>query len=266
MQDDYNVKNIFITGATGYIGSAFIEKYADKYSLKAFGRRKTNLSVEYFKGDINNLEELIEASSGMDAIIHAAALTPDNPDITDAEYKRTNIGGTHNILKAALKNNINKIIFLSSVCAVGFRNHSLPIREDDKCNPTHGMYGFSKMAGEKLCRYYSKRYGMHIICIRPATVVPQHEFVVPSKGTIPWVGFVDIDDVLQEISLALENEVLKYGVFHAAPDNKFSMFDISIAKKVLGYKPQYNFEKETRMNLIASLKFRFNKIINRGRK
>lgn len=259
------MKNIFITGATGYIGNAFMVKYADKYSFKAFGRRKVKLSVEYVEGDINNLEEIIKASSGMDAIIHAAALTPDNPDITDVEYKRTNISGTHNILKAALKNNINKIIFMSSVCAVGFRDHSLPIREDEKCNPTQGMYGFSKMAGERLCRYYSKRHGMHIICIRPATIVPQHEFVAPPKGTIPWISFVDIDDVLQEILLALENKTLEYGVFHAAPDNKFSMFDISIAKKVLGYKPQYNFEKETRMDCIASLKFRINKLISRGR-
>jgi uronate dehydrogenase len=260
------LKRIFITGATGYIGNAFVTECADKYLFRAYGRNKPDLPVEYYKGDINNLEDVIMASSGMDVVIHAAALTPDNPDITIAEYIKTNIVGTYNVLQAALKNNIKKVIFLSSVCAVGFRDHSLPIREDEKCNPTQGMYGFSKMAGEELCRYYSKKYDMHVICIRPATVIPQHKFVAPLKGVVPWISFVDIEDVLQEISLALENEILEYGVFHAAPDSKFSIFDISIAKNILGYKPKHNFEKETRPDFIASLKFRIRKFLNRGRK
>jgi nucleoside-diphosphate-sugar epimerase len=260
------LKKIFITGATGYIGNALITEFAGKYSFRAYGRSKPNLPAEYCKGDINNLEEVIKASSEMDAIIHAAALTTDNPDIVDAEYIKTNIVGTYNILEAALKNNIKKVVFLSSVCAVGFRDHSLPVREDEKCNPTQGMYGFSKMAGEELCKYYSERYDMRVLCVRPAIVIPQHEFIAPPKGAVPWISFVDIEDVLQEISLALENETIKYGIFHAAPDSKFSTFDVSIAKKVLGYKPKHNFETETRPDFIASLKFRIRKFLNGERK
>jgi nucleoside-diphosphate-sugar epimerase len=251
---------------TGYIGNAFVGKYSGKYSFKAYGRNKPSQPVEFYKGDINNLEEVIRASSGTDIIIHAAALTPDIPGISDAEYKKTNISGTHNILKAALENNIRKIVFLSSVCAVGIRDHSLPVKEDDKCNPTQGMYGFSKMEGERLCRAYSEKHDMQILCIRPATVIPQHKFIPPSKGAIPWISYVDIEDVLQEISLAVENENEKFGIFHAAPDNKFSAFDISKAKKLLGYKPAHNFEEETRLGIISSLKFAIKNLINSGGK
>jgi uronate dehydrogenase len=260
------LKKVFITGATGYIGNAFVGKYSDKYCFKAFGRSKPGLPVEYCKGDILDLPALIKASSGADIIVHAAALTPDRPGISDAEYMATNLTGTHNILRAAVKNKIKKIIFLSSVCAVGIRSRSLPVKEDDVCRPSDGVYGFSKMAGERLCKDYSKKHSISVLCIRPATVVPQHKFVAPQKGNVPWIGFVDIEDVLQLLDLALAQEKLKYGIFHAAPDNRFSAFDISSAKKLLGYKPIHNFENFTKLDFAARIKFLLKKLLAGGKK
>jgi len=255
------LKKVFITGATGYIGNAFLKKYSGKYHFKAYGRRKPIQTVEYCKGDINNLPELINACSGMDVIIHAAALTPDKPEVLDAEYIKTNIFGTHNVLKAAVRNNIKKVIFVSSVCAVGIRNHSLPVREDDACEPTDGMYGFSKMAGERLCKYYAEKHDLRVLVMRPATVVPQHNFVAPGIGSIPWLSYVHIEDVLQELYLLLEDKKIKFGIFHAAPDNRFSRFDISKARTLLGYKPKHNFNKETRPDLIALAKIIIKKLL-----
>ena len=259
------MKKILITGGTGYIGNAFLNKYALAYSFKAFGRTKPAQSVEFFQGDIKDITALKKAAFGVDAILHLAAVTTDKKEVTDEEYINTNIVGTHNVLKAAAENKVKKVVFMSSVCAVGFRPDKYPVREDEKCNPTDGMYGFSKFAGERLCRYYSEEHGINIVCLRPSMVVPQHEFIPPKKGSMPWIGYVDIEDVLQEIALGLENEHIKYGVFHAAPDNRFSMFDISKAKEMLGYSPKHNFEEFTKTNALAYFKSMIKKIIRRGK-
>ncbi len=247
------MKKIFLTGATGYIGKAIIEKFGAAYDIKAFTREK---------GDILNLQQVTAASGGCEVIVHMASITPSaHPKAEDKDVLEVNIEGTRNILEAAVKNGIKRIIYFSSVCAVGFRADNFPIKEDEVCRPTQGAYGLSKLKGEELCKEYSKKHGLKVLCLRPATVVPQHQFAPPAPGTVPWLGFVHIDDVLAILKLALENEEITFGIFHIAPDNKFSKFDITLAKRLLKFKPLHNFEEFTKVNYFKVLVRKFKELL-----
>ena len=127
----FNNKIIFITGATGLLVmllKVLTKKYKPKkvivYSrdeLKQFElKQKFNQPfMRYFLGDVRDFERLSQAMEGVDFVIHAAALK----QVPAAEYNpfefiKTNIHGAQNVVNAALNNNVDKVIALSTDKAV----------------------------------------------------------------------------------------------------------------------------------------------------
>ncbi len=248
------MKNLLITGSSGYVGRAFLQAYSSKYRLRLFGRTPVK-DYEFVQGDIRNLEEVTMASRGVDAILHLAAATTDGTGITDREYFEKNTIGTFNVLESAVRNKVGKVVYGSSVCAVGFRATPKLIMETDRCAPSDGMYGYSKYLSERLCECYAGKYGIKIICLRTAMVVPQHELAVPANPFAShWLGVVHIDDVIEAFRLAIENEDVNFDVFHIAADSRYSKFDITRAKNILGYRPGHDFTESIRPGPLKSAK------------
>ncbi len=144
----FNNKSILITGGTGSFGRQFISTILASYSpkrliifsrdeLKQFEmQQEFNAPVmRYFIGDVRDKSRLVQAMKGVDFVIHAAALK----QVPAAEYNpmeciKTNIYGAENVIYAALENNVEKIIALST---------------DKAANPIN-LYGATKLASDKL--------------------------------------------------------------------------------------------------------------------
>ncbi len=144
----FDKKNIFITGGTGSFGKHFIRKVLKDYSpnkvvvfsrdeLKQFEMQSEfNAScMRYFLGDVRDGERLLEATRGIDVLIHAAALK----QVPAAEYNpmecvKTNVHGAQNVIKAALANNVENVVALST----------------DKAAAPINLYGATKLASDKL--------------------------------------------------------------------------------------------------------------------
>jgi len=126
-----NGKNILITGGTGSFGKKFVQIVLEKYrpeKLIIFSRdelKQFEMSqrwsmrkypcIRYFLGDVRDRERLNRAFYGMDYVIHAAALKQvPAAEYNPAEAIKTNILGAMNIIDAALKNNVKKVIALST--------------------------------------------------------------------------------------------------------------------------------------------------------
>lgn len=144
----FNDKTILITGGTGSFGKKYIQIILEEYTPKKiiiFSRDELKQfemqqhynvpCMRYFIGDVRDQSRLMEAMEGVDYVIHAAAMK----QVPAAEYNpmeciKTNIHGAENVIKAAIKNNIKKVIALST---------------DKAANPIN-LYGATKLASDKL--------------------------------------------------------------------------------------------------------------------
>ena len=116
----FNNKNIFITGGTGSFGKHFIRRILNEYKpnkiivfsrdeLKQFEMQdEFNAScMRYFLGDVRDGARLMEATRGVDMLIHAAALKQvPAAETNPMECVKTNVNGAENVIKAALANNV----------------------------------------------------------------------------------------------------------------------------------------------------------------
>jgi UDP-N-acetylglucosamine 4,6-dehydratase len=143
-----NDKSILITGGTGSFGKKFIATILAQYQpkrvivysrdeLKQFEMQQTfnQPCMRYFIGDVRDAARLDMAMNGVDYVIHAAALK----QVPAAEYNpmeciKTNVGGAENVIQAALKNGVQKVIALST---------------DKAANPVN-LYGATKLCSDKL--------------------------------------------------------------------------------------------------------------------
>ena len=133
-------KTLLVTGATGSFGQAFIKHILSQESLpeklicfsrdelKQFYLREEypehpEVIMRYFLGDIRDRERLLRAFNGVDIIIHAAALKQVSTGLYNPlEMAKTNVMGTSNVIEAAIDNNVDKIILLSTDKAVEPKN------------------------------------------------------------------------------------------------------------------------------------------------
>jgi len=144
----FNDKNILITGGTGSFGKKYTQMILSKYKpnkiiifsrdeLKQYEMAQTfnDDCMRYFIGDVRDGQRLVEAMDDVDIVIHAAALK----HVPVAEYNpmeciQTNIDGAQNVIKAAIKNEVEKVIALST----------------DKASSPINLYGATKLASDKL--------------------------------------------------------------------------------------------------------------------
>lgn len=167
-------KKILITGGAGFIGSHLCERLlaegAKVAVLDDFSTGKlTNLkniksSIKIIKGDITNEKIVEKAVRGCDAIVHEAFPYGRSGMGLEEQYIEEGTIGTFNILKSAVKNNVKKVVFASSVAVYGIPKY-LPI---DEAHPTDPFlpYGATKRAGELYCSAFSKLYGLDTIGLR----------------------------------------------------------------------------------------------------
>ena len=176
----FNNKNILITGGTGSFGKKYTDILLSKYKpnkiiiysrdeLKQFEmQQKYNTNcMRYFIGDVRDGERLKEAMDGVDFVIHAAAMK----QVPAAEYNpmeciKTNIYGAENVIKAAIENEVKKVIALST---------------DKAANPIN-LYGSTKLASDKLFVAANNMVGSRktrFSAVRYGNVVGSRGSVVP---------------------------------------------------------------------------------------
>ena len=190
----FNNSVILITGGTGSFGKKYVEILLDKYKpkkiiifsrdeLKQFDMQQqfNDKCMRYFIGDVRDSERVNQAMSGVDYVIHAAAIK----QVPASEYNpteciKTNINGAINIINSALANNVKKVIALST----------------DKAGNPINLYGATKLASDKLfvaannmagnevTRFSVVRYG-NVVGSRGSVVPYFHKLIADGGDHIP---------------------------------------------------------------------------------
>lgn len=174
----FNGKSILITGGTGSFGRKCVQMILAKYKPKrliVFSRDEykqfemqqefNGPEMRYFLGDIRDLNRLRQAMWKVDYVIHAAALKQvPAAEYNPMEFIKTNINGSDNVIHAALENEVEKVIALST---------------DKSVNPVN-LYGATKLVSDKLFVAANNIAGGH----RTSFAVVRYGNVAGSRGSI----------------------------------------------------------------------------------
>ncbi|MCF6434704.1 MULTISPECIES: UDP-N-acetylglucosamine 4,6-dehydratase (inverting) [Pseudoalteromonas] len=252
----FDNKTILITGGTGSFGKKYTKTLLERYKpkkiiifsrdeLKQFEMHQVfNQScMRYFIGDVRDKERLRRAMQGVDYVIHAAALK----QVPAAEYNpmeciKTNINGAENVIDAALDNNVEKVIALST---------------DKAANPIN-LYGATKLASDKLfvaanniagghkTMFSVVRYG-NVVCSRGSVVPVFQKFIDENAGHIPithedmtrfWISLQEgVDFVLKNFERMLGGEIFVPKIPSIKITDLASAMAPNLPQKIIGIRP-----------------------------
>src|SRR5438552_3825799 len=165
---------IFVTGGAGYIGSVCSELLMDEgHEVTIFDnlieghRRALDSLAQFIQGDLADRSNIGAALSGTrpDAVMHFAAYALVPESMRDpSKYFRNNISNGLNLLDAMVAAGVQRIIF-SSTCAIFGPPERVPIDETAVPRPI-SPYGESKLAFEKILRWYDQIHGVKFVSLR----------------------------------------------------------------------------------------------------
>jgi nucleoside-diphosphate-sugar epimerase len=220
---------ILVTGGTGFLGSYIIKLLVEKgYRVRAI-RRSSKLptwmdesvfkNVEWVEGDVLDVVALEEAMEGVEAVIHSAAVVSFLKKERKTMYQ-VNIDGTANVVNLMLEKNINRLVYISSVAALGRTAGGGHVNEERKWEESkiNTHYAITKHKAEmEVWRGISE--GLNAVILNPSTILGFGDWTTGScaifkniqKG-ISWFtpginGFVDVEDVAKATMQILESEI-----------------------------------------------------------
>jgi UDP-N-acetylglucosamine 4,6-dehydratase len=183
-----------VTGGTGSFGRTFIRHALDSLGVRrmvVFSRDELKQyelrqllgedeRLRYFIGDIRDRERLTRAMHGVEYVVHAAALKQvDTAEYNPFEYVRTNVGGSQNVVEAAIDCGVRKVVALST----------------DKASSPINLYGATKLVADKLfvsANHYAASHETRFSVVRYGNVLGSRGSVVPffqrlaaQGGTLP---------------------------------------------------------------------------------
>lgn len=181
------MKNILIIGGTGFIGSHLVERlWHDKYNVTVLIRKNSDTKfiekfseVKFCRGDLLDFYSLQKALKGIDTVFCLVNIKPFEK--TEEEYERQlyllHSTGTMNLIKAIKQSKTKRLIYLSSVAAMGYKKRITVYDEFISFNPIDS-YGKAKLEAEKIL---NTSKGINITILRPVGVFGERGLGVLNK-------------------------------------------------------------------------------------
>jgi len=208
--------NIFITGATGFIGGYLVSELLQKNYKITFLTRdsaKTIPNTKAIIGDITKPDSFIDALQDIDVVFHNAAYAMDYGKKQD--FYESNVQGTKNVADACVKHDVSHLIYTSSAGVYGYPKQGTVITEDTPKKPLN-LYQKTKWLGEKALADYNS---LKVSAIRPPLVFGPGSpalkiaFENLQKQKFPYIGsgeqqlpIIHPADVALCMRLILEND------------------------------------------------------------
>jgi dihydroflavonol-4-reductase len=252
---------ILITGATGFLGQYLVTAFLEAgYKLRLLVRNiencsfKNDTNIELIEGNILDIMALEKAMEGVEYVVHAAAMVSFIAKDSE-EMLKINVKGTENVVNLCLEMGVKKLVFMSSIAALGRTdNHNL-ISESThwQDSPLNSQYAISKRKAE-LEVYRGMEEGLNVAILNPGVILGAGKwdnssaklFRVVYKG-LPFYnrginGFVGAADVAKAARIILENNTEEGERFVLVAQNMSQKEMFGLMAESLGKTPpRYEF-------------------------
>ena len=213
---------VLVTGASGTLGRSVLPVLLRAgHEVVALDLRAGLGAAEWIEADVRDEAAVLAAVEGADVVVHAAAVHGIHlADHSPREFYDLNLTGTFNVWQAAVAHGVRGVVFSSTMGvygdarrpasddAIAVLDEDLPLRPGD-------IYGWTKVAGEQLCRYHLRHDGIPSIALRFGMFVPETFF---RYGIRLLYGGVHEDDVAEAVLAAV-------GAFEAS-DAGFQAYNV----------------------------------------
>jgi len=227
---------IVLTGAAGRLGSHLREP------LAALGDSLVSSDIaddigtcyageSYVRADLAELDAMLELLDGCDTVVHFGAIGDEAPFET---LLGPNFVGAYNVWEAAHRQGVKRVVYASSIHAVGMYPKNERIGTDVPHRPDT-FYGLAKCFVEDLGRMYWEKRGLESVCLRIASCAQ----VTSTRALGTWLS---TDDLVQLVTRAVDTPVTGFAIVYGVSDNDRSPVD-NTAAGFLGYRPKDNAER-----------------------
>lgn len=230
------MKKLVLTGAAGRLGSYLREplsKMCDELvSTDLVDDIGTLYPKEtYAKGDLASLDDMMRVLAGADMVIHMGAYADEGPF---EKLLGPNFVGAYNIWEAAYQHGLKRVVYASSIHAVGMHPKNDFIGTDVRHRPDT-FYGLAKCFAEDLGSMYWDKRGLESVHMRILSCAQ----VTNARALGSWLSY---DDLIQLVQRSIETPVTGFSIVYGVSNNDRVPVDNAKAS-FLGYRPQDNAEQ-----------------------
>lgn len=226
---------ILLTGAGGGLGTElrpFLRERCNHLRLGHLRPIELSPGEEMATHNLADFSMVLEATRDVDAIVHMGGVSKEN---TFESILQANILGLYNVFEAARLNKVKRVIWGSSVHAVGYHKRTDVLQTDCVTRPD-SLYGVSKVFGEGLAQYYFDKFGIESVSIRIGSSFPK-----PADWRMlsTWLSYGDLKHLIERCLLVPK---VDHTIVFGCSNNDQSFWD-NTKVQFLGYKPQDNAEE-----------------------
>ena len=237
--------NVLILGGAGMFGPYVARELASAHTLRITDVKppSENFSGEFLQLDVSNLDAVVEAAEGMDAIVNLSVLRRDRQIAWDVSTR-----GCYNMMQAAVTHGIRRVINTGPYFTVAGPNitecFDFGIGPDIPPQSGTNIYAITKSMGLEICRVFSQHHDISVQTylfyhfVDPETIQPGAEH---APYVVSWENAAEVFTLGLEIDLsALPSRSEVFYVFADMPHGKFSN---EKTKRILGFQPRRDVER-----------------------
>ena len=240
--------NVLILGGNGTMGPHVVKALEREHTLRITDVNDLEGSPhEYLKVDSSDLDQVMAASEGMDAIVNLSVVRPDRQRAFDV-----NARGCYNVMSAAVEHGIRRVINTGpemTVFGPGYMQFDYQLTPDVPRHPGTALYALTKSLGQEICQVFSENHDVHVIellfwgLVDP-TVNPRPDGHAFGEDFTPFAA--TLSDIGEAFGCALRVDLKELPsqceVFTISADFPHGKFNHEKAKRILGWQPTDNME------------------------
>jgi uronate dehydrogenase len=235
---------VLITGAAGYVGRHLTRGLEGQHELRLADVQPLDNEPCFVSADVTRLDDMLRVMDGMEAVMHLAVASGLEGEVEQDAFNQlrfdVNVKGTYNVLEAARRHGIRRVVHTSSVMvAWGYPPHERIA--SDAPPRTLGTYSLTKSLAEGVCEHFARNHGMSIVCLRiPKPIDPRDPRWQGRRLRPQWLAFADL---IQAYQLALAAADIDFEIITVVGESAQGRWELQKARRVLGYRPTASLEQ-----------------------